>query len=207
MNKQAFVYILSNRENGTLYTGVTSDLVKRVYEHKIKVHSQSFTAKYEIDKLVWYIAGDNIEGAIALEKKIKNRNRSWKINLIEKQNPDWNDLSVNFMDSAITLRSTQNDGNLMRSRRVYVDEGKENRHPARSRRVYGNMDSAITLRSTQNDELSCVVQNDENIESLHPARKSNRHPAQSRRVYHNNSIDSATPLRFVQNDEIIGKEK
>jgi putative endonuclease len=158
MKKQAFVYILANRKNGTLYTGVTSDLIKRIYKHKNKVDTESFTAKYEIDKLVWYITGDSIEGAISLEKKIKNRHRSWKINLIEKQNPDWNDLSVDFMDSATSpatspataCRVVQND-----------DLGEHRhpvpslyRHPACSRRVYGSMDSAITLHSTQNDEIT-----------------------------------------------------
>ncbi len=142
MNKQAFVYILASQKNGTLYTGVTSDLVKRIYEHKIKTHEKSFTAQYEIDKLVWYTTGDSIEGAIILEKKIKNRNRAWKITLIEKQNPDWRDLSEDFMDSATSLRFVQND---VLSCDVQNDEG--NRHPARSRRVYdyGKVDSATSL--------------------------------------------------------------
>jgi len=110
MKKQAFVYILANKRNGTIYTGVTSDLSRRIYEHKAKEHGKSFTAKYSLDKLVWYLAGDNIMAAIELEKKIKNRNRAWKIALIEKDNPQWRDLSLEFLDSATALRFAQDDG-------------------------------------------------------------------------------------------------
>jgi putative endonuclease len=107
MNKQAFVYILASQRNGTLYTGVTSNLSQRLYRHKTKAHAESFTAKYAVDKLVWYVAGDDVAAAIELEKKIKNRNRAWKIALIEKSNPAWRDLSLDFMDSATGAR---NDG-------------------------------------------------------------------------------------------------
>lgn len=110
MNKQAYVYMLASQKNGTLYTGVTSNLIKRIHEHKAKIHPDSFTAKYAVDKLVWYVAGDDIRSAIELEKKIKNRNRAWKIALIEKDNPEWRDLSVNLSDSATALRSARNDG-------------------------------------------------------------------------------------------------
>ncbi|MDQ7004935.1 MAG: GIY-YIG nuclease family protein [Ghiorsea sp.] len=106
MSKQAYVYILASKRNGTLYTGVTSNLIKRIHEHKNKAHAGSFTAKYSVDKLVWYDVGDDINGAIALEKKIKNRNRAWKIALIEKNNADWRDLSLDFMDSATSRRMT-----------------------------------------------------------------------------------------------------
>lgn len=109
MNKQAFVYILASKKNGTLYTGVTSNLIKRMVEHKTQAHKKSFTAKYSVDMLVWYETGEDIEAAIELEKKIKNRNRAWKLALIEKHNPEWKDLSSDFLDSAIALRSTQND--------------------------------------------------------------------------------------------------
>ena len=128
MSKQAFVYILASKRNGTLYTGVTSNLFKRMYEHKTKVHPQSFTAKYAVDRLVWYVAGDDITVAIELEKKIKNRNRAWKVALIEKTNPNWKDLSVDFMDSAIPLRSTQNDEDDCHSATSLC-------HSARSRRI------------------------------------------------------------------------
>ena len=105
MDKQAFVYILASHKNGTLYTGVTSNLVKRFYQHKEKVHAKGFTAKYAVNKLVWYEAGENIAAAIALEKKIKNRNRAWKLALIEKNNPTWRDLSLDFLDSATDARN------------------------------------------------------------------------------------------------------
>jgi putative endonuclease len=82
--KQAFVYILASQRNGTFYTGVTSNLVQRIYQHKSKAHAKGFTAKYAVDKLVWYEAGEDMAAAIALEKKIKNRNRAWKLALIEK---------------------------------------------------------------------------------------------------------------------------
>lgn len=113
MEKKAYVYILASKRNGTLYTGVTQNLVKRIHQHKAKVHANSFTAKYTVDKLVWYVAGDDIRLAIELEKKIKNRSRSWKLALIEKNNPEWKDLSVDFLDSATTLRFARNDGGLV----------------------------------------------------------------------------------------------
>jgi putative endonuclease len=98
-DKQAYVYILTNQRRGTLYTGVTSNLITRIYEHKTKLHTESFTSKYNADKLVWYTIGTDIVEAIELEKKIKNRSRAWKIALIEKGNPDWRDLSLDFRES------------------------------------------------------------------------------------------------------------
>jgi putative endonuclease len=92
MSDKAYVYILANKKNGTLYTGVTNDLRRRMFEHKSHV-LKGFTNKYNTTKLVWFISGENIKEAIDLEKKIKNRDRSWKINLIEKENLNWNDLS------------------------------------------------------------------------------------------------------------------
>ena len=87
----AFVYILASDRNGTLYVGVTSDLVQRVFQHKNKF-VPSFTEKYRVDKLVWFEACDSIEGAIVREKQIRKWKREWKINLIEEANPYWNDL-------------------------------------------------------------------------------------------------------------------
>lgn len=92
----AYTYILASQKNGTLYIGVTSDLVKRIVEHKNQTFPHSFTAKYSVHSLVWYIAGSDIQTAIELEKKIKNRNRAWKIALIERDNPAWRDLSTDF---------------------------------------------------------------------------------------------------------------
>jgi putative endonuclease len=95
--QQAYTYILASQKNGTLYIGVTSDLAKRMFEHKTEAHAGSFTAKYGVHSLVWYIAGSDIRAAIELEKKIKNRNRAWKLALIERDNPNWRDLSADFL--------------------------------------------------------------------------------------------------------------
>ena len=86
-----YVYILASRKVGTLYVGVTSDIVKRVGEHKTDV-VKGFTSKYNIKMLVYYEIHDEIENAIHREKCIKEWKRAWKIQLIEKENPDWDDL-------------------------------------------------------------------------------------------------------------------
>jgi putative endonuclease len=91
MNKQPAVYILANKKNGTLYVGVTSGLVKRVWEHKNKV-VKGFTERYGIHQLVWYELHDTMESAIERENALKNWKRAWKLELIEKTNPNWNDL-------------------------------------------------------------------------------------------------------------------
>ena len=91
-NKQYFVYILANRKNGSLYVGVADDLIGRVWQHKNKVDPASFTAKYNIDKLVYYEIFEDIYEAISREKQIKNLLRYKKILLIEKNNPNWEDL-------------------------------------------------------------------------------------------------------------------
>ena len=92
---QPCVYILANKRNGTLYTGVTSNLPKRIWEHKTKV-VEGFTKKYSVDKLVWYELHETMESAIAREKAIKKWNRYWKLELIEKTNPEWNDLYLDI---------------------------------------------------------------------------------------------------------------
>ncbi|MFI4937722.1 MAG: GIY-YIG nuclease family protein [Candidatus Berkiellales bacterium] len=86
-----YVYLLTNKRNGTLYTGSTSDLVKRVWEHKNKV-IEGFTAQYEVARLVYYEICDDINSAIERENQIKRWRRKWKLELIEKQNPHWVDL-------------------------------------------------------------------------------------------------------------------
>ena len=91
-----YVYILANDRNGTIYIGITSNLEKRISEHKTKVYEQSFTSKYEINKLVYYESTENAESAITREKQLKNWKRNWKIDLIEKVNPQWKDLSENW---------------------------------------------------------------------------------------------------------------
>lgn len=90
--KGAYVYILSNKRNGTLYVGVTSNLVKRIFEHKEKVVN-GFSAKYNLDLLVYYEERWSIEEAIQREKQLKAGNRKKKLSLIESINPDWKDLS------------------------------------------------------------------------------------------------------------------
>ena len=91
MKKKPYIYILFNKRNGTLYTGVTSDLVKRVYEHKNKVY-EGFTSKYGVDKLGYYEVFNDIKDAIIREKQIKSGSRKKKIQLIESINPTWLDL-------------------------------------------------------------------------------------------------------------------
>ena len=92
MDKKAYVYILFSRRNGTLYTGVTSSLKRRVYEHKTKLHPNSFTAKYNVDKLGYYEEYVSIKDAIEREKQIKGGSRADKLALIESMNPNWEDL-------------------------------------------------------------------------------------------------------------------
>jgi len=91
MGKQGYIYILSNHSNTVLYVGVTSDIVKRVYEHKQKL-VKGFTSKYNISKLVYYECFDDVENAIAREKQIKGGSRKKKEELIESLNPGWEDL-------------------------------------------------------------------------------------------------------------------
>jgi len=91
MEKNYFVYIVASQRNGTLYVGVTSDLIKRVWEHKNKL-ADGFTARYDVNKLVYYEHFLDAENAIRREKRFKKYNRKWKTDLIEKINPDWKDL-------------------------------------------------------------------------------------------------------------------
>ena len=96
--KTYFVYILSNGKNGTLYTGITDDLYGRLKEHKAKTDPKSFTARYDVTRLVYFEAFDYVNDAIAREKRLKKYRRDWKINLIEKGNPDWEELSLDALD-------------------------------------------------------------------------------------------------------------
>ena len=86
-----FVYIVSNKKNGTLYIGVTSNLVCRIYEHKNKLF-KGFTSKYDLTKLVYFEIYEDAGQAISREKELKKWERDWKIQLIEKNNPNWDDL-------------------------------------------------------------------------------------------------------------------
>jgi len=89
--RKGYVYILASKRNGTLYTGVTSDLAKRVYEHKNNL-VDGFTKKYNVHSLVYYEVHEDIEEAILREKQIKKWNRKWKLRIIEEMNPEWRDL-------------------------------------------------------------------------------------------------------------------
>lgn len=91
MNKSSCTYILANRKNGTLYVGVTSNLAKRIFEHKNNL-ADGFTKKYQVHNLIHYESFNKIEDAIRREKQLKNWKRVWKIDLIEKTNPEWEDL-------------------------------------------------------------------------------------------------------------------
>ena len=91
MNKQYYVYIMTNKYNTVLYTGVTNDLRRRVYEHKSGL-GEGFTSRYNITKLVYYEASDDVNSAIAREKQIKRGSRQKKIDLINGMNSEWTDL-------------------------------------------------------------------------------------------------------------------
>ena len=95
MNKTCAVYIMTNYSETTLYIGVTSNLEKRVCEHKNKV-VKGFTNKYNINKLVYFELTDSIESAIKREKQLKRWHREWKLNLIKENNPDFKDLSLDW---------------------------------------------------------------------------------------------------------------
>ncbi len=88
---QYFVYILASKKNGTIYIGVTNDLIKRVWEHKNRV-VEGFTKKYNVHNLVYYEQCPDVREAIAREKQLKGWHRQWKIDLIEQSNPAWEDL-------------------------------------------------------------------------------------------------------------------
>ena len=87
-----YVYILTNNHRSVLYTGVTNDLIRRVYEHKNHLDKNSFTARYNVENLVYYESTSDVESAIAREKQIKGWNRKRKEKLVEKKNPNWIDI-------------------------------------------------------------------------------------------------------------------
>lgn len=90
-DKHYFVYILASKRNGTLYIGVTNNLIRRVYEHKNDL-IEGFTKKYRVHYLVYYEMTRDVKSAIEREKRLKKWNRKWKLELIEKMNPQWKDL-------------------------------------------------------------------------------------------------------------------
>ena len=94
--KKGYVYILASKKGGTLYVGVTSNLPRRIYEHELGIASK-FTKKYDVKRLVWFEEYALISQAITREKTIKKWPRQWKINTIEENNPDWNDLKKHLV--------------------------------------------------------------------------------------------------------------
>ncbi len=97
MPKQYYVYILAHSPYGALYVGVTNNLLRRMWEHKRVRNPKAHTAKYHIHTLVWYETHTDIHEAIAHEKKLKKWKRQWKFDLIESQNPEWQDLYAGLL--------------------------------------------------------------------------------------------------------------
>jgi putative endonuclease len=93
VERQPCVYILANGRHGTLYIGVTSDLMARLHQHR-EGSIKGFTSRYGITRLVWFAMADTMEAAITREKQLKKWNRDWKVRLIEEDNPVWDDLAV-----------------------------------------------------------------------------------------------------------------
>ena len=89
------VYLLASARNGTLYAGVTSDLIGRLYKHRSE-HFPGFSRDYGVKRLVWFERHESMEGPIQREKRIKKWNRAWKLQLIEASNPEWRDLAVDL---------------------------------------------------------------------------------------------------------------
>jgi putative endonuclease len=104
MDKDYYVYILSNQRNGTLYTGITSNLIRRIWEHRNKT-VEGFTRKYHVDKLVYFEQYNDPENAIKREKRLKKYNRQWKLELIERENPEWRDLYTDLVSGLPDLRA------------------------------------------------------------------------------------------------------
>ncbi len=100
MQKAFYVYILASRKNGTLYVGVTSDLIKRVWQHKNSV-VEGFTSKYTVHNLVYFEQYANAESAIRREKRLKSWKRQWKLELIDKTNPQWLDQYPALLDPLV----------------------------------------------------------------------------------------------------------
>jgi putative endonuclease len=97
-----YVYILASQRNGTLYIGMTNNLVRRVWEHKNNV-VDGFTKKYSVHQLVWYEAADTPQAAITREKQLKKWNRAWKLKLIEANNPEWKDLYNEIVPDTVSV--------------------------------------------------------------------------------------------------------
>ncbi|OAI00421.1 hypothetical protein A1353_01630 [Methylomonas methanica] len=100
------VYLLASKKNGTLYIGVTSNLVQRIWQHREGL-AEGFTKKYNVKTLVWYEQHATMESAITREKALKKWNRAWKLDLIEKTNPQWHDLWLDILGATESQTTTQ----------------------------------------------------------------------------------------------------
>jgi putative endonuclease len=99
LERQPAVYLLASKPNGTLYVGVTSNLVKRVWQHREGI-LEGFTKRYDVHKLVWFEQAETMPAVITREKQIKKWNRAWKIEMIERSNPHWRDLWPEILEVA-----------------------------------------------------------------------------------------------------------
>jgi putative endonuclease len=108
--KAPAVYILASERNGTLYIGVTSDLIQRIWQHREGV-VEGFTQQYAVKTLVWYEQHETMESAITREKSLKKWNREWKLRLIEERNPDWDDLWFEITGQIQKIRHSREGGN------------------------------------------------------------------------------------------------
>jgi putative endonuclease len=107
--KHPAVYILASRKNGTLYTGVTSNLIARIWQHREHL-VEGFTRQYGVTRLVWFEMHETMESAILREKRIKKWNREWKVEMIERANPEWRDLWLDIC--GVDSRVRGNDGSV-----------------------------------------------------------------------------------------------
>ena len=94
--KEYYIYIMTNKRNGTFYVGVTSNLENRIEEHKQKFNPKSFTSLHDLNRLVYFEVTNDVEVALGREKQLKRWKRLWKLNLIEQMNANWEDLSLNL---------------------------------------------------------------------------------------------------------------
>ncbi|HET8611958.1 MAG TPA: GIY-YIG nuclease family protein [Sphingomonas sp.] len=109
MNRQACVYILASAPRGTLYVGVTSDLIQRLDQHR-RGAVPGFTARYNVKRLAYFEMAESMEAAIAREKQLKRWHRDWKLNLIERQNPHWGDLAIGLGFEPLEARARHHHG-------------------------------------------------------------------------------------------------
>ena len=110
-NKSYYVYLLAGKRNGTLYIGITNNLKRRMFEHKDKL-SRGFTKKYNVNRLVYFEQYNDVRQALTREKRLKKWHRAWKLELIEKSNPEWKNLSLDTRFRGYdTQRKTRDNGN------------------------------------------------------------------------------------------------